>query len=43
MPVKYIDRLMKDVRAVNGSQENTICIDFCTGNDACALTTITLF
>ena len=30
MPVKYIDRLMKDVRAVNGSQENTICIDFCT-------------
>ena len=42
MPVKYIDRLMKDVRAVNGSQENTICIDFCTGNDACALTTIYL-
>lgn len=40
MPVKYIERLMQDVKAVNGSQENTICIDFCAGNDACALTTI---
>ena len=40
MPVKYIGRLMQDVRTVNGSQENTVCIDFCAGNDACALTTI---
>lgn len=40
MPVKYIERLEKDVTAVNGSQDNTICIDFCTGNDACVLTTI---
>ena len=40
MPAKYIERLMQDVKAVNGSQENTICIDFCAGNDACALTTI---
>lgn len=40
MPVKYIDRLINDVRSINGSQENTICIDFCAGNDACALTTI---
>ena len=40
MPVKYIERLMQDVKVVNGSQENTICIDFCAGNDACALTTI---
>lgn len=40
MPVKYIERLEQDVQAVNGSQKDTICIDFCSGNDACVLTTI---
>ncbi len=40
MPVKYIERLEKDVRAINSSYEDTVCIDFCSGNDACALTTI---
>ncbi len=40
MPVKYIDRLERDVAHVNGTQNDTICIDFCTGNDACVLTTI---
>lgn len=40
MPVKYIDRLEQDVRTVNGSQNDTVCIDFCCGNDACVLTTI---
>lgn len=40
MPVKYIKRLEEDVKTVNASKNNTICIDFCTGNDACALTTI---
>lgn len=40
MPVKYIERLEKDVRLLNSSNENTVCIDFCSGNDACALTTI---
>lgn len=40
MPVKYIERLETDVKKVNGSERDTICIDFCTGNDACALTTI---
>lgn len=40
MPVKYIQRLIQDVRTVNGSSENTICIDLCAGNDACVLTTI---
>lgn len=40
MPVKYIERLEQDTRAINASLNNTICIDFCTGNDACALTTI---
>ena len=40
MPVKYIHRLQEDVRKVGASREDTVCIDFCTGNDACALTTI---
>lgn len=40
MPVKYIERLKDDVRRVNSSKEDTVCIDFCTGNDACVLTTI---
>ena len=40
MPVKYIGRLEKDVNQVNGSHEDTVCIDFCTGNDACVLTTL---
>lgn len=40
MPVKYIGRLKQDVSSVDGSKNDTICIDFCTGNDACVLTTI---
>lgn len=40
MPVKYIMRLQQDVADVNGSGKDTICIDFCAGNDACTLTTI---
>lgn len=40
MPVKYIERLKKDMAKVGGTGSNTVCIDFCTGNDACALTTI---
>lgn len=40
MPVKYIDRLEKDVHNVGGSSRDTVCIDFCSGNDACVLTTI---
>lgn len=40
MPVKYIERLERDVHKVNGSYKDTVCIDFCSGNDACALTTI---
>ncbi len=40
MPVKYIDRLKADVRAVNASSRDTVCIDFCSGNDACVLTTL---
>lgn len=40
MPVKYIHRLEEDIRKVNASKQDTVCIDFCTGNDACVLTTI---
>lgn len=40
MPVKYIERLEKDVREINSAYEDTVCIDFCSGNDACVLTTI---
>lgn len=40
MPVKYIERIEKDLNKINASSENTICIDFCSGNDACVLTTI---
>ncbi len=40
MPVKHIQRLEADIKAVGGSGENTVCIDFCSGNDACVLTTI---
>ncbi len=40
MPVKYIHRMEEDIRKVNALQQDTVCIDFCTGNDACALTTI---
>ena len=40
MPVQYIRRLEADMQAVGGSGENTVCIDLCSGNDACVLTTI---
>ena len=40
MPVKYIQRLQQDVKNISASGQNTVCIDFCSGNDACALTTI---
>lgn len=40
MPVKYIKRLERDMMQVNASQNDTVCLDFCAGNDACVLTTI---
>ena len=40
MPVKYIRRLERDMQTVGGSSRDTVCIDFCAGNDACVLTTI---
>lgn len=40
MPVKYISRLEKDIAAVKPSGNNTAMIDFCTGNDAAALSSV---
>ena len=40
MPVRYINRVEKDMQQVGGSGEDTVCIDFCAGNDACVLSTI---
>lgn len=40
MPVKYIQRLEQDVRKIGANSSNTVCIDFCSNNDACVLTTI---
>ena len=40
MPVKYIKRLENDIQTLRASSKNTVCIDFCSGNDACVLTTI---
>ena len=40
MPVKHIQRLERDMQTVGGSSRDTVCIDFCAGNDACVLTTI---
>ena len=40
MPVTYIRRLEEDLTKVDASSSNTVCIDFCAGNDACVLTTI---
>lgn len=40
MPVKYIRRLEQDLKNMNASHNNTVCIDFCSGNDACVLNTL---
>lgn len=40
MPVKYINRLERDVEKVGAAGNDTACIDFCSGNDACVLTTM---
>ncbi len=40
MPARYIQRVEKDLQILKASSSNTVCIDFCSGNDACVLTTI---
>lgn len=40
MPVRHIGRLKKAMQEVGGSGRDTVCIDFCSGNDASVLTTL---
>lgn len=40
MPVKRIQRLQQDMGRIGGKTDNIVCIDFCSGNDECVLTTI---
>ncbi|MCR5216658.1 MAG: hypothetical protein K6C69_06935 [Lachnospiraceae bacterium] len=40
MPARHIERLEKDLHTVNPGRDNTAIIDFCSGNDACVLTSI---
>lgn len=39
-PVKYIAEMEQKLKALNPGKDDTVCIDFCTGNDACVLTTM---
>jgi len=40
MPARDIDRLEKDIDSIKPGRDNTVVIDFCSGNDACVLTSI---
>lgn len=40
MPVKYIRNIENDIEQLNGKSENTVCFDFCTGNDSRLVTTM---
>ena len=40
MPVKYSDRLERDLVQVKAAAKDTVCINLCTGNDASVLTTM---
>ena len=40
MPAKHIARMEQAIRKLGPGNDDTVCIDFCTGNDACVLTTL---
>lgn len=40
MPVHDVAALQKNVSAVGANAKDTVCIDICTGNDACVLTSM---
>ena len=40
MPAKYISRVEAAGSKVHPGSNDTVCLDFCTGNDACVLTTV---
>lgn len=40
MPLKKIRQLEKDASSISAGKDNTVCIDFCSGNDEMVLTTM---
>ncbi|MDT8716950.1 hypothetical protein IAI10_09795 [Clostridium sp. 19966] len=40
VPVKYINRVEDDIKKIKAESENTVCIDFATGNDSRLMTTL---
>lgn len=40
VPVKYIKNIENSVQKINANSDNTVCIDFCSSNDECVLTTL---
>lgn len=40
MPLKRIRQLEQDISAVSPGRDNTVCIDFCSGNDEMVLTSM---
>lgn len=42
MPVLNIRGLDENMRKINAQSDNTVCIDFCTGNDGCVVTTLNM-
>ncbi|MBQ8947730.1 MAG: FIST C-terminal domain-containing protein [Lachnospiraceae bacterium] len=40
MPIHDVGTLQKNVSAVSANSNDTVCIDICTGNDACVLTSM---
>lgn len=40
MPARHINRLINDIESIHPGKENTAIIDFCSGNDAAVLTTL---
>lgn len=42
MPLKYIQRVIDCVQEIKAEERNTICIDFCTGNDTCIVSTLNM-
>ena len=40
MPIHDVSALSKNVSAVSASSNDTVCLDICTGNDACVLTSM---
>ena len=40
MPIHDVSALSKNLSAVSASANDTVCVDICTGNDACVLTSM---